>query len=76
VENIPIETLLRAEHDPEFKKLKDFIIVIKHRGAPEDKKEIDGEMVTHVQKDGFWYVNRFEEKTFIPAHRILELREK
>ena len=72
----PIEILQRAEHDPEFKKWKDFIIVILHRGAPDDRKEIDGERIKKTQKDGFWYINRFNEETFIPAHRILKIIEK
>ncbi|MDD5181993.1 MAG: RNA repair domain-containing protein [Candidatus Nanoarchaeia archaeon] len=71
-----IDTLLRAVYDENFAKLKDFIVVIRHRGAENDRKEIDGERITKVQKDGFFYLNRHEEKIFIPAHRILELKRK
>jgi uncharacterized protein (UPF0248 family) len=76
MEDRPIEILLRAVYDAEFPKPKDFIIVIEHRGAPEDKKEIDGSRVTKVQKDGFYYMNKFGEETFIPAHRMLEIKRK
>ena len=76
MEKFPIQTLLRAMHDPEYRKLKDFIVVVKHRGAPKDKKEIDGERILRVQKDGFWYKNRFNEETFIPAHRMIKLKDK
>ncbi len=72
----PIEILQRAVWDPNFKKLKNFIIVIKHRGAPGDKREILGERINKIQKDGFWYVNEFDEEIFIPAHRIIEIKEK
>jgi len=73
---IAIDTLLRAVYDEKFAKLKDFIVVILHRGAKDDRKEIDGERITKVQKDGFYYLNRHDETIFIPAHRILELKQK
>lgn len=72
----PIEILMRAEHDPNFKKLSDFTVVILHRGAPGDRKEIDCARIKSVQKDGFWYINEHDEEIFIPSHRIIELREK
>jgi uncharacterized protein (UPF0248 family) len=71
-----LATLIRAAHDPEFKRLSDFIVVILHRGAPGDRREIDGVRIKTVQKDGFWYINEFNEEVFIPGHRILELKEK
>jgi uncharacterized protein (UPF0248 family) len=72
----PIEILIRAEHDSSFKKLSDFIVVILHRGAPNDEREIDGERIKTVQKDGFWYTNEHNEEIFIPSHRIIKLKEK
>jgi uncharacterized protein (UPF0248 family) len=66
-----ITILLRAQHDSGFKKLSDFIVVIKHRGAPGDRKEINGSEITDVKKNGFYLID-----TFIPAHRIIELKEK
>lgn len=71
-----IEVLLRAVYDAGFAKLKDFIVVILHRGAENDRKEIDGERITKVQKDKFFYLNRHGIEISIPAHRILELRRK
>ena len=64
-----IETLLRAKHDPGFKNLSNFVVVIKHRGAPDDKKEISGNEITDVKKNGFYF-----QDTFIPAYRIIELK--
>ena len=66
-----IEVLLRAKYDPNFKKLTDIIIVIKHRGTVGDIKEIDGNDVTDVKKNGFYFSD-----TFIPSHRIIELKYK
>jgi uncharacterized protein (UPF0248 family) len=65
----PLLILLRAKHDPEFAKLSDLEIVIRHRGAPEDKKLVSGGRIARVSRRGFWI-----EETFIPAHRILEVR--
>lgn len=65
---------MRAKWDPKYKKLSDFKIVIKHRGAPGDKKVISGENITKIQKDGFWYINAIGEEVFIPAHRIIKLK--
>ena len=72
----PINQLLRAMHDPNYKKLKDFVVVVLHRGAPNDRREIDGSLIISVKKDGFWYRNFQGEEVFIPAHRIIELRLK
>ncbi len=70
----PIETLLRARWDSKFKKLENFIVVIRHGGAPDNKREINGSSIVKIQKDGFWYKNRFGEEIFIPAHRIIKLK--
>jgi uncharacterized protein (UPF0248 family) len=71
-----IEMLLRAVYDEKFAKLKDFIVVIRHRGAENDRKEIDGERITKVQKAKFFYLNKHGIEISIPAHRILELKRK
>lgn len=76
MEEHAIDILLRAVYDAKFTKLKDMIVVILHRGAVNDRKEIDGERITKVQKDGFFYLNRYDETIFIPAHRIRELKQK
>lgn len=55
-------------------KLRDCEIIILHRGAPEDKKIIQGEKVTEVKKSYFLYKN--EREVFIPLHRVLEIRLK
>ena len=75
MEKIPIQKLLRAVYDEKFKNLEDFTVVIRHRGAKDNKKNINGKRIESVEKSGFWYVNRFKKKTFIPAHRILEILE-
>ena len=73
MEKSPIDVLLRARYDKEYSSLRDFIVVILHRGAKNDEKRIDGARIISVQKDGFWYLNKFNEEIFIPAHRIKRL---
>jgi uncharacterized protein (UPF0248 family) len=70
-----MDVLLRAAHDLGYKKLSNFVITIRHRGAPNDEKTIDGSRISNVQKDGFWYINPQNEEIFIPAHRIIKLEE-
>ncbi len=48
-------------------------IVILHRGAPRDRKAIQGSQVTGLDRHYFWYAERGRETT-IPLHRIREIR--
>ena len=53
-------------------KLKDCEITILHRGAENNRKVITGEKITLLKKRHFCYGNG--EETFIPLHRVLEVR--
>jgi len=55
------------------KKLKNCEIIILHRGAPGDMKVISGSKVTEVKKSYFMYEDEGRE-TFIPLHRVIEVR--
>ena len=56
------------------RELKECEITIRHRGAPNNKKEISGIQVTEIKKSHFFYRN--DRETFIPYHRVLEIRVK
>ncbi len=56
-------------------KLKGCEVIILHRGAPENKKTIQGEKITEIKRSYFSYDSGREEVT-IPLHRILEVRLK
>jgi len=47
-------------------------IIILHRGAPGDRKTIQGSKITGLDRHYFWYKNGRE--TTIPLHRIQEIR--
>lgn len=53
-------------------KLGDCEITILHRGAPGDRKTIQGKNVTEVKRSYFLYKNR--EETTIPLHRVLGIK--
>jgi|GEM_PF-5891515 len=69
---LPIEYLIRSKHDPGFTPLKEWLVVIRHYGAPNDEKKIRGERITNVNRTGFYYKSGREE-IFIPYYRILRL---
>ena len=54
--------------------LEDCEIVIRHRGAPGDVLTLSGSSLTELKRDHFMYINEMGEETFIPLHRILEVR--
>ena len=51
-------------------------IIIRHRGAPGNVLLISGNSVTEIKRHHFMYMNERGEETFIPLHRILEVRLK
>jgi uncharacterized protein (UPF0248 family) len=55
--------------------LKDAEITILHRGAPGDIKTIPGDRITEIKK-GHFYFSSGNRETFIPLHRVLEIRYK
>jgi|YelNatPaOPRAMG01_1025707.scaffolds.fasta_scaffold147824_2 uncharacterized protein (UPF0248 family) len=57
------------------KKLEECEVVILHRGAENNKKAISGSSITEIKKSHFYYKNGKIE-TFIPMHRVLEIRLK
>ncbi len=67
-----IEYLIRSVHDPSFIPLSKWIIVIRHRGAPNDEKKIKGSKVTKVDRRGIYYES-VEGEIFIPFRRIIRL---
>lgn len=50
-------------------------VVILSRGSPEDRKTISGRKITEVKRSHFYYKDN-DRETFIPNHRVLEIRMK
>lgn len=49
------------------------IVLVRHRGAPGDVKELRGELIKEVGKDYLVYVEG-DAEACIPYHRVLEVR--
>jgi uncharacterized protein (UPF0248 family) len=54
-------------------RLSSCSVVILHRGAPGDRKVINGGDITELKKSCFTYSSSGRECT-IPLHRVLEIR--
>jgi len=49
-------------------------VVILHRGAPNNKKKINGDHITEIKKGSFSYMDTVtRNETYIPMHRVLEI---
>ena len=48
-------------------------IVFIHRGAKEGRKTIPGRKITDIKRSHFYYRDD-DRETFIPNHRVLEIR--
>lgn len=53
-------------------KLPQCHVIILHRGAPENRKTIEGRKITQIKKSHFYYKENYDEK-FIPLHRVMEI---
>ncbi|MFQ5887449.1 MAG: DUF504 domain-containing protein [Candidatus Hydrothermarchaeales archaeon] len=57
------------------KSLKGVSITYIHRGAPGDRITIDGEGITRLERS-FFIIERGGEETWIPYHRIVEVKKR
>ncbi|MEM2954921.1 MAG: RNA repair domain-containing protein [Candidatus Nanoarchaeia archaeon] len=54
-------------------KLNEVEIIIIHRGAEKNQKIIYGSEITEIKRSHFYYKDG-EKETYIPNHRVLEIR--
>lgn len=59
--------------DPK-ENIADYELTFIHRGAPMDVKVVPCSLIAEVEPSGFTYRSEEEGETFIPFHRILEIR--
>jgi hypothetical protein len=64
------ETLNRLKWTGRLEKAQ---IVFIHRGAENDRKTISGDKITSLKRSHFYYKDNARE-TYIPNHRVLEIR--
>lgn len=66
------ETLNKLKWTGELAKVE---IVFIHRGAENDRKTISGRNIISIKRSHFYYRDG-DRETFIPNHRVLEIRVK
>jgi len=64
------QTLNRLRWKGDLEKAE---IIILSRGSPGDRKAIPGDMVKDIKKSHFYFKDK-DRETFIPNHRVLEIR--
>lgn len=64
------ETLNKLKWTGELAKVE---IVFIHRGAENDRKTISGRNIISIKRSHFYYRDS-DRETFIPNHRVLEIR--
>jgi len=63
--------------DPREKERKgDYEVTFIHRGAYKDQEIIPLTMIKEVKSSMFIYTNEYGEETYIPFHRIIEIRNR
>jgi uncharacterized protein (UPF0248 family) len=50
-------------------------VVILSRGSPKDRKTISGRKIISIKRSHFYYRDN-DRETFIPNHRVLEIRKE
>ncbi|NIO23150.1 MAG: DUF504 domain-containing protein [Candidatus Aenigmarchaeota archaeon] len=66
------QTLNRLKWKGDLEKAE---IDILSRGSPEDRKTIPGNRVTNIKRSHFYFKDN-DRETFIPNHRVLEIRKE
>ena len=70
----PLKNILnRLRWDPR-ENAENYLITYRHRGAPNDVKQISASEIVTLGKSYFTLNEETEDETTIPFHRILEIR--
>ncbi|NIO19456.1 MAG: DUF504 domain-containing protein [Candidatus Aenigmarchaeota archaeon] len=64
------QTLNKLKWKGDLKKAE---VVILSRGSPNDRKTISGRKIISIKRSHFYYKDN-DRETFIPNHRVLEIR--
>jgi len=57
-------------------KLSGYELVYISRGSPGNEEVLSLDRVTRISRDGFLFLNEDGSETYIPYHRVLEIRRK
>lgn len=74
INNIIIKMVFQTLNELKWKGSLDRCeVVFIHRGAKDNRKTISGKRITEVKKSHFYYSDDNRE-TYIPNHRVLEIK--
>ncbi|MFB6469855.1 MAG: DUF504 domain-containing protein [Vulcanisaeta sp. AZ3] len=57
-------------------QLDNHMLIYVSRGSPNNEEVIDLSRLTAISRDGFTYVGKDGRETYIPYHRVVEIRRK
>lgn len=57
-------------------QMGDYVLVFVSRGSPNNEEVIDLSRVVSISRDGFTYISGSGRETYIPYHRVVEIRRK
>jgi uncharacterized protein (UPF0248 family) len=70
----PLKNILNKLRWDSSEHAEDYMITYRHRGAPDDRKQVMCSEIVKLGKSYFTLPSESEEDVTIPFHRILEIR--
>jgi len=70
----PLKNILNRLRWDSKESPEDYLITYRHRGAPDDVKQLRASLIQRLGKSYFIIQDETGEETLIPFHRILEIR--
>ena len=71
----PLKNILNRLRWDSNKQPEDYLVIYRHRGAPNDMRQIRASRIKRLGKSYFTLEGESnEEETVIPFHRVLEIR--
>ncbi|WP_238375162.1 DUF504 domain-containing protein [Vulcanisaeta thermophila] len=57
-------------------QLGNYVVVYISRGSPNNEEVLDLSRVVNIGRDGFTFIGSGGRETYIPYHRVVEIRRK
>jgi uncharacterized protein len=70
----PLKNILNKLRWDSSEDAENYLITYRHRGAPDDKREVKSSEIVKLGKSYFTLPSESGEDVTIPFHRILEIR--
>ena len=71
----PLKNVLNKLRWDERERADQYLITYRHRGAPDDAKQVRASKIRRLGNSFFTLADEFDsEETIIPFHRVIEIR--